>query len=203
MRNSTFVKVAAGIVALGLSYGGVFGAGTLLGRSQAPEGASAQSVVALPTATAQAAQPSTLTFTPDDVARFREQLSQQFGGQVPPQLEGVLGQFSDGGTIDLTQLGGQGGLQGLPGGAGAPGQRGALRQATGTTGTITAVTGQSAILDTTQGPLNVTFDQSTAVQVISSAETGSLKAGDTVTVRGQRLADGTIVAAVITLSATQ
>ncbi len=220
MTGSSFVKLVAVVVALGLTYGVAFGGGTLYGRSTAPEGEAAQAVVALPTAIPAAeGQPQQLTFTPEDVTRFREQLSQQFGGQVPQGFDQALDQFRDGGTVDLSQLGGgQGAAPALPGGqrpgfliqGGQPGgQAGpgagagaALRGGGAVSGKVTSISTAEIILETAQGPVTVAVQSTTTVQTVSQETLAALKTGDEVQVRGVRQADGSIQAVAITRQPT-
>lgn len=222
MNGSSFFKVVAGVLALGLTYGAAFGGGALYGRSTAPETAAASEVVALPTATATPlaaaqGQPPVLNFTADDVARFREQLTQQFGGQIPPALQGALDGFRDGGQLALPEgavlpPGGQGqfffgGPGGQPGGGGAgtgapgggTGTGGTIQRQAGVSGKITAISEGKMTLETTQGPVQVNVDPALTVQSVSSLPLTSLEAGDEVQVRGQRLADGTVRAAAISI----
>ncbi len=215
MNGRTFIRVLAAVMALSLSYGAAFGGGALYGRSTAPEGSgSEQGVVALPTTTTpQPAQAPVLSFTPDDVARFREQLSQQFDGQVPPGVASALDQFRDGGTVDLGQLGdqlnlpqgGQGSVPAMPFRQGGQAPQGApdwaQRTVAGVGGKVVEVSGERLTLETALGQVTVNVDASTAVQAVSNIGRDALKIGDEVTVRGQRQADGTIRASLITLTA--
>ena len=102
MKNSTFLKVLLGALLLGASYGVVFFGGVALGRTQAEPSASTApgGISALPTP----AMPSSITFTPEDVARMRENLAEAFGGELPEQMQQMLDQVSDGGTIDFEAL---------------------------------------------------------------------------------------------------
>ena len=100
MSNTVFLKVLLGAILLGILYGAVFYAGLAFGRTQA-EPASADDVSAFPT---PAAIPQTITFTAEDVAEMRKNLSEAFGGELPQGVQDMLDQVSDGGTIDLQAL---------------------------------------------------------------------------------------------------
>lgn len=225
MRSRTFYWLTAGLIALGVSYGGVFGAGVMLGKSDAPESAESAGVIDLPVAAAAPTgatpgQAPVVGFTADDVTALRQQLQQQFGGQLPSQLEAALDRFRDGGTVDLSRLGGglaapvpggqladgaqlpQVGRLG-PGGArgGQGGQSGFMAIAGGVAGKIAAVSDSQITLDTAQGSVPVALGADTAVQNLSASTVASLKQGDEVTVRGQRQQDGTIRAVTITRQA--
>ena len=103
MRNSTFLKVLLGVLALGLSYGAVFYGGVALGKTQAEPGqSSAAPVAAVPTP--GAGMPETITFTAQDVAEMRANIEERFGGELPPGMQDMLDQVSDGGTIDFGAL---------------------------------------------------------------------------------------------------
>ena len=232
MTGNAFFKVVIGVLALGLTYGAAFGGGAVYGRSTAPETAAVLETVALPTATATPlaaaqGQPPVLNFTADDVARFREQLTQQFGGQIPPALQGALDGFRDGGQLPLpdgavlppggqgqfffggpgAQLGGgrSGGAGGTGGtGTGATGTpsaggtgAGATQRAAGVEGKITSISDTKMTVETAQGAVDVNVDSTTPVQVTSSLSLNSLNVGDDVLIRGQRLADGTVRAVAI------
>lgn len=229
MRSWTFYKLLAGLLALGVSYGGVFGAGTMFGRSNAPDTAASAGVVSLPTPTAApaastAGQPPVAVFTPDDVNAFRQQLQQQFGGQLPPQLEATLDRFRDGGTVDLSQLGGQlavpapggqlpeggqlpqggrTGTGGARGGQSGGAQSGFTAFAGGVAGKITALSSSQITIETAQGSVPVVVGADTTVQSVSVSTVAALKPGDEVTVRGQRQQDGTIRAVAITRRTAQ
>jgi hypothetical protein len=206
-----FVWLLAGVLGLGLSYGAVFGGGALYGRSTAPEGDSeGEAVVALPSPTPQAIQQAAQNVTPADVAQLRERLTQQFGGQLPPQVEQRLSQFQSGGSVSPGQAGapgfffvpageGQGAL--TSGGASAQGPGGALRSGGGITGEIVSISGNTVVLDTATGQVPVSVDTSTAVQVVQDVGASVLKTGDDVVVRGVRNEDGSLRALNITLAA--
>ncbi|NQU96330.1 MAG: hypothetical protein HQ548_01630 [Chloroflexi bacterium] len=103
MRNSTFLKVLLGVLALGISYGAVFYGGVALGKTQAEPGqSSAAPVAAVPTP--GAGMPETITFTAEDVAEMRANMEVRFGGEVPEGMQDMLDQAADGGTIDLEAL---------------------------------------------------------------------------------------------------
>ena len=229
MRSGTFYKLLAGLLALGVSYGGVFGAGIMFGKSDAPAAAASAGVVSLPTPIAAPAASTTgqapvVGFTPDDVNAFREQLQQQFGGQLPPQLAATLDRFRDGGTVDLSQLGGQlavpvpggqlpnggqlpqggrTGTGGARGGQSGGAQGGLTGFAGGVAGKVTALTSSQITLETAQGSVSVAVGADTTVQNVSVSTVASLKQGDEVTVRGQRQQDGTIRAVAITRQSAQ
>ena len=229
MRSGTFYKLLAVLLALGVSYGGVFGAGMMFGRSNAPDAAASAGVVSLPTPTAAQAAATTgeapvVGFTPDDVNAFRQQLQQQFGGQLPPQFEAALERFRDGGTVDLSQLGGQlavpapggqlpdggklpqggrtgtgGARGGQTGGAQGGGAQGGFTAfAGGVAGKVTALSGSQITIETAQGSVSIAVGADTTVQSVSVSTVVSLKQGDEITVRGQRQQDGTIRAVAIT-----
>jgi hypothetical protein len=220
LSNAVFLKVLIVGIALSLTYGVAFGGGVLYGRSSGPEqGADASTVWLLaPTAAPDAStagQPPVLNFTPDDVNAFRQQLREQFGGELPPQLEARLDQFRDGGSVDLGQLavpvpggqlpdggqlpqGGRLGTGGARGGQTGGAQGGFTASAGGVAGKITTLSTSQITLETAQGSVSVAVGAETTVQDVSASTVASLKQGDDITVRGQRQQDGTIRAVAIT-----
>ncbi len=83
MSNKRFIIVVAIVLVAGLSYGGVFGAGTIFGRSTAPEpAADSQQIVALPTSAAGTG-PTSLALTPEELADMRARIAENLGGQPP------------------------------------------------------------------------------------------------------------------------
>ena len=103
MRNSTFLKVLLGVLALGISFGAVFYGGVALGRTQAEPGQSSEVQVAAGP-TPEAGIREMITFTEEDVAAMRANMEARFGGELPPGMQDMLDQVSDGGTIDFGAL---------------------------------------------------------------------------------------------------
>lgn len=119
------------------------------------------------------------------------------GGQGQFFLGGPGAQPRGAGGIGAGAAGGPGaGATDAPsaGGTGA----GATQRAAGVEGKITSISDTKMTVETAQGTVVVSIDATIPVQVTSSLPVGSLKAGDDVMVRGQRLADGTIRAVSIT-----
>ena len=80
---------------------------------------------------------------------------------------------------------------GFPGGAGGA-QGGASR---GAIGLIKSIEGNTLTLSTPQSEMKVTLTDTTAIQKVVDGAAGDLQVGDTVTVRGERDAQGNIPAA--------
>ena len=124
----------------------------------------------------------------------REQATQELQSQRS-QLAAGLGQR---GTQQGTPQPGQGTPQpqqdtpqpgsSLPGGLGGLAGRG------GTGGTVEKVEGNVVTLNTPQGAVRVVVGDSTSIQKMGSGSLGDISAGESITVSGERKADGSIQA---------
>ena len=122
----------------------------------------------------------------------REQATQELQSQRS-QLAAGLGQR---GTQQGTPQPGQGTPQpqqdtpqpgsSLPGGLGGLAGRG------GTVGTVEKVEGNVVTLNTPQGAVRVMVDGSTSIQKMGAGSLGDISAGESITVSGERQADGSI-----------
>ena len=183
MSTKAFVWLLVGFLAVGGSLGGAFAGGVVLGKSQGDEADGNGVSSELPSSLGQQAstQPDAPSLdqlrhrfqsgdiTPEEAAQFRQQFQGQFGG---------------GGT------GGGGGL----GGGGRRFGGGAVM-----TGTIEAIVGNIVTLNTTQGPLEATIGEDTAIQMFAEGTLSDLLTGARITVTGERGEDGTVVATSILL----
>lgn len=179
MSTKAFVWLLVGFLAVGGSLGGAFAGGVVLGKSQGDEadgnGVSPQ------TSPSFGQQASTQTDAPS-----LDQLRQRFqsGDITPEEAAQFRQQFGGSGT------GGGGGLGG-----------GGRRFGGGTvmTGTIEAIVGNVVTLNTTQGPLEATIGEDTAIQMFAEGTLSDLLTGARITVTGERGEDGTVMATSILL----
>ncbi|MBU2009577.1 MAG: hypothetical protein KJ624_07075 [Chloroflexi bacterium] len=117
----------------------------------------------------------------------REQATQELQSQRS-QLAAGLGQR---GTQQGTPQPGQGTPQpgsSFPGGLGGFAGRG------GTVGAVEKIEGNVVTLNTPQGAVRVMVDGSTSIQKMGAGSLGDISAGESITVSGERQADGSIQA---------
>ena len=117
----------------------------------------------------------------------REQATQELQGQRSQLAAGLGQRVSQQGTPQPGQGTPQPGSS-LPGGLGGLAGRG------GTVGAVEKVEGNVITLNTLQGAVRVVVDDSTSIQKMGAGSLGDILAGESITVSGERQADGSIQA---------
>ena len=171
MRNA-FVIWLAVVVVLGGALGGAFAGGMAIGKSQGKETANQQ---------------------------LQTQLGQLAAGRQRGTQTATL--QAQGGTPTSTQATSQP-QQGTPqSGLPSAGGLGGLAGRGGSVGTVEKVNGNIITLNTPQGAVLVVVDSGTSVQKVGESSLGDISAGVSITVSGERAADGSIKATSIVIGA--
>ena len=169
-----FIILLAGMLVFGLSLGGAFVAGTIVGGGDEETAAATPSIPA----------PTTGGDTGGGAASSQQQLRERIqSGELTPQEAAQLRQQAAAAA---------GGGAGAAGGAGAGG--GGFAAGRALQGTIEGIEGNVITLNTFQGPVQVTISSEATIQVTKTGAIADLSSGMTVAVTGERSDDGTFTA---------